>query len=190
MGYLHILNLYADQTILKFKECYALEKIHGTSANINYSNGTVNLFSGGEKYEKFAALFNKEALKEKIESLGIEKIHIHGEAYGGKQQGMSATYGQDLKFIVFDVKIGDSWLDVPDAEKIALSLGLQFVHYEKVDTELETLNAQRDKDSVQAIRNGMGEGKHTEGIVLRPITEMNLKNGSRVIAKHSQKPKL
>ena len=30
MGYMHIDNLYKDQRILQFKECYALEKIHGT----------------------------------------------------------------------------------------------------------------------------------------------------------------
>ncbi len=29
MGYMHIDNLYKDQTILMFRECYALEKIHG-----------------------------------------------------------------------------------------------------------------------------------------------------------------
>ena len=29
MGYIHIGNLYKDQEILLFKECYALEKIHG-----------------------------------------------------------------------------------------------------------------------------------------------------------------
>ena len=34
MGYLEIKNLYADARVLGFKEVYALEKIHGTSANV------------------------------------------------------------------------------------------------------------------------------------------------------------
>ena len=34
MAYQHIDNLYKNQDILKFKECYALEKIHGTSASV------------------------------------------------------------------------------------------------------------------------------------------------------------
>ena len=34
MAYLHIDNLYKNQEILMFKECYALEKIHGTSGTI------------------------------------------------------------------------------------------------------------------------------------------------------------
>ena len=33
MAYMHIENLYRNQNILLFKQCYCLEKIHGTSAN-------------------------------------------------------------------------------------------------------------------------------------------------------------
>ena len=58
MAYLHIDNLYKNQDILLFKECYALEKIHGTSAHISFDGSEVKYFSGGEKYEKFVADFN------------------------------------------------------------------------------------------------------------------------------------
>ena len=37
MGYLHIENLYKNQTVLMFKELYALEKLHGTSAHIRWT---------------------------------------------------------------------------------------------------------------------------------------------------------
>lgn len=37
MGYLHIENLYKNQTVLMFKELYALEKLHGTSAHIAWT---------------------------------------------------------------------------------------------------------------------------------------------------------
>lgn len=106
MGYLHINNLYKDQDILKFREDYAPEKIHGTSANISYNNKTLHLFPGGENYNRFLALFDKEILKKKIEQLGVDKIVIYGEAYGGKCQGCKDIYGDELKFVVFDVKIG------------------------------------------------------------------------------------
>ena len=41
MGYRHIENLYRPraQTILLFRECYALEKIHGTSAHVAWRDG-------------------------------------------------------------------------------------------------------------------------------------------------------
>ena len=37
MGYRHIDNLYKDQRILLFRECFALEKIHGTSAHVSWT---------------------------------------------------------------------------------------------------------------------------------------------------------
>lgn len=189
MGYLHINNLYKDQTVLMFKECYALEKIHGTSAHISYDPATLELkyFSGGESHERFVGLFDGMKLRTGFTGLTLppdKKITVYGEAYGGKQQGMSATYGKDLKFIAFDVEIGERWLDVPSAEAIVKSLGLEFVSYEKVLTELTFLDTLRDAPSVQAVRNGITEPKPREGIVLRPLIEVTLNNGNRVIAKH------
>lgn len=68
MGYQHIENLYKNQTIFLFKECYALEKIHGTSAHIkwSYENQKLTFFSGGEDYYKFVSLFNEQELTEKF----------------------------------------------------------------------------------------------------------------------------
>jgi len=113
-------------------------------------------------------------------------VTVFGEAFGGKCQGMSSTYGKELKFVVFDVKIDKNWLDVPNAEDVAKKLGLEFVDYVKIKTDLDFINAERDKDSTQAIRNGCGEGKMREGVVLRPLIEVTKNNGSRVIAKHKR----
>lgn len=187
MGYLHIENLYKNQTILQLDEVYALEKIHGTSAHIRYKDGNVTFFSGGEKHENFKALFVEEYLTTALASLGVDEIIINGEAYGGKQQGMSKTYGKDLKFIVFDVRFNGRWLAVPIAEQVATFLKLEFVHYVKISTKLEDIDRERDADSVQAIRNGMGEGHKREGIVLRPCEELYDERGNRLIAKHKRK---
>lgn len=189
MGYLHIDNLYKDQTILMFKECYALEKIHGTSAHIgwNAQKKELRFFSGGESHEKFVTIFDKDALFAKLSELFIDSsVIIYGEAYGGKQQGMSDTYGKELKFVAFDVQINGLWLNVPNAESICGSLNIPFVPYAKVSTDLDALNAERDKDSTQAIRNGCGDGKIREGVVLRPLIEFTTNNGGRVIAKHKR----
>lgn len=186
MGYLHINNLYKDQKILLMKECFVLEKIHGTSSHISYKDKKLNFFSGGESHEKFVNLFDKEKLLEGFEKLGADDITIYGEAYGGKQQGMSHTYGKELKFIAFDVKIGYSWLNVPDAEDIVKGLGLEFVWYTKSSTDIEELNKYRDMDSPQAKRNGIDESKIMEGVVLRPIFELTQNNGTRLISKHKR----
>lgn len=187
MGYLHIENLYKDQTILMFKECYALEKIHGTSAHIKWNGILLNMFSGGEKYDNFIKLFDAEFLCQKFSELfGDKEVTIFGEAYGGKCQGMSATYGKELKFIGFEVKVEDKWLSVPNSEAICKSMNIEFVDYERTYTDLDKLNALRDADSTQAIRNGCGEGKMREGVVLKPLIELTTNGGSRIIAKHKR----
>jgi len=214
MSYMHIDNLYKNQDILDFKECYAMEKIHGTSAHVRFTREIkipscvgeehlsdypvplvtekVTFFSGGEKHETFVALFDQEALLAKFKEIlpgppqGDVEIYVYGEAYGGKCQGMSKTYGKELRFVAFEVKIGHSWLKVPDAEEVVRKLGLEFVFYNKIPAVMSAIDSVRDADSVQAIRNGMGPGHIREGIVLRPLFEVKKNSGERVIAKHKR----
>ena len=186
MGYLHIQNLYKDQTILMFRECYALEKIHGTSAHVSWNEGRLGFFSGGEPYERFKKLFDEPALTAAFERLGHPKIIVYGEAYGGKQQGQSHRYGPALKFVAFDVQIGEHWLIIPSAADIVETLGLEFVHYAKVSTDLAALDAERDAPSVQAVRNGVAGAQTREGIVLHPLIELTGRTGERIVAKHKR----
>ena len=166
---MHIENLYRPkaQVILNFKKVFALEKIHGTSAHITFKCNPSNkdqrqlvFFSGGESYDKFINLFDKDALMKGLIELGLDSerdLTIYGEAYGGSQQGMSGTYGKSLKFIAFDVQIGNCWLSVPEADALVTKLGLEFVYYTEVSTDLASLDAERDGPSIQAIRNGVSE---------------------------------
>jgi hypothetical protein len=194
MGYLHIDNLYKNKDILMFKECYALEKIHGTSAHISYNENTfnnipftmLNYFSGGVEQSTFERLFDDKILINLFteKGLGEKEIVIFGEAYGGKTQKMSETYGKELKFVVFDIKVGDCWLSVSDAYGLAISLGLDFVHYNRICTDMESIDKERDAPSIQAIKNGIEEPRLREGIVLRPLIEFLDNRGNRIICKH------
>ncbi len=186
MGYMHIDNLYKNTEILLFKECYTLEKIHGTSAHISWKDKKVLLSPGGESSVRFTKLFDVKKLETKFKELFDCDVVIYGEAYGGKCQGMSKTYGKDLKFIVFDVKVEDCWLDVTNGEDVATKLGLEFVGYHKVFTDLNLIDAERDMPSFQAVRNGCGNDKLREGIVLRPLMELKKNNGDRIIVKHKR----
>lgn len=234
MGYMHIENLYKNQNILLFKKCYALEKIHGTSAHISFKRiygsnaGTalklaqemraaanlpplpddptavdspdtvqIGFFSGGEKYDNFVAIFDQEDLKRRFLEAGPENMIVFGEAYGGKQQGMKDTYGPKLKFVAFDVLMGEerdpnappgskTWLGVESATKMVERLGLEFVPWNLVSTDLETLDRERDLPSRQAVRNGITEPRIAEGIVLRPPIEVKTNNGARLMAKHKR----
>lgn len=193
MAYRHIENLYRNKEILMFKQCFAMEKIHGTSAHVKYNREQDKLifFSGGAKHEQFLKLFDQEelhaAFKANCEEHNVSSLTVWGEAYGGKMQGMSATYGKELKFIAFEVLIEDNfWQSVPQAEKIAKKLGFEFVHYDVIDTTEEAINAAMMADSVQAVRNGMGTGHMREGVVLRPLIELQHNNGGRIICKHKR----
>lgn len=179
---MHINNLYKNQDILEFKRCYALEKIHGTSAHIAHKvDKGLWFFAGGVKHDDFIKIFDQEFLAEALKGLNVT---IYGEAYGGKCQKMSDVYGPELKFVAFDVNIDGCWLAVPQADKFVKNLNLEFVDYVLIPTDLDKLNEQRDRPSTQAIRNGIGDDKEREGVVLRPIFEVTKNNGSRVIAKH------
>lgn len=186
MAYLHIDNLYKDQRILLFRECYALEKIHGTSASVSWRDGALRLSPGGETRERFIALFDEAALSLAFASLGHPSVVVYGEAYGGRQQAQQWRYGDTLRFVAFEVLVGDTWLAVPQACDVATQLGLQFVHYAKVPTDLSALDAERDAPSEQARRNGLAEDKPREGVVLRPLLELRDNAGMRIIAKHKR----
>ena len=187
MGYLHIDNLYKSQDILLFKECYAMEKIHGTSTHIawKFESKTVRLSSGGESNTKFSALFDIDFLKSKFEEIFPDQdVIIYGEGYGGKQQAMSGTYGKELKFIGYDVKVGGVWLNIPNAEDVCNQFNIEFDYYDKIEVTLDNFNKYRDMPSVIAVRRGIIEPKKREGIVLRPLTEMRTNNDERVICKY------
>jgi hypothetical protein len=93
MGYLHIENLYKSQDILLFRRCYALEKVHGTSAHVTWGAAGVTFFSGGESHTRFVGLFDDAVLRDRFSALGHAEVTVYGEAYGGSQQGMKLVYG-------------------------------------------------------------------------------------------------
>ena len=181
--------------------------VHNTSAHIQYhpeklvsdGNGGEILESpmltfspGGCKYDHFMLNFPQARQDEILLKISSDwkrfaDITIYGEAYGGKLQKMGDTYGPDLKFIAFEVLIGESWLTVDRAAFFCSELGIEFVHYERGPATIEWLDSQRDADSVQAIRNGMGPGKKREGIVVHPLMELVYPQGEgRIIAKHKR----
>ncbi len=184
MGYQHIDNLYKNLTeMLMFKQVFALEKVHGTSAHVAFKDGTVGYFSGGCKHDSFVELFDNEAMYAAFMALGYDDVVVYGEACGGKIQKMSHLYGDSIRFIAFDVKVGDTWLNVPNAADVVGKLGLEFVPYVQVDNSLEQLDGLRDAPSALAQRWGT-EGGIREGIVIRTLVEITNSKGQRVMSKH------
>lgn len=188
MSYQHIENLYRPeaQRILAFRRVYAMEKIHGTSAHLDWRNGAIRYFAGGAAHETFVRVFDHEALTTAFVAVGHDAVTVYGEAYGGKMQGMSKTYGPALRFVAFEVRVGETWLDVPNAADVAGKLGLDFVPWREVDATVEALDAERDRPSEQAVKCGMGDDRPREGIVIRPPFECVDSRGNRLVAKHKR----
>ncbi len=215
MGYLHIENLYKNQNVLLFRELYALEKLHGTSANVRWTpcinaeerskffesdvkikgqqelyasdadHGYLIAFSGGASINLFEAMLNPTELMKKFSAF-TDVVEVYGELYGGAQQKQGWRYGKELKFCAFDVKIGSCWLSVPQAEEVAQKLGLEFVSWTKIPGTVEACDAARDAASVQAKRNGVAGDQPMEGVVLRPLIELRDNRDNRIIAKHKR----
>jgi hypothetical protein len=192
VGYASIDNLYKNRAILLEPQIYALEKIDGTSASVafNRNQNIIHYHGGCVQDPVFKALFDPEDLEAKFHQLAGEKITIYGEAYGGKVQKGAWRYGPNIKFVAFEVKVDDQWLAVPEAEKIVLFLGLEFVHYVRISTKLSEIDFWRDATSEQAIRNGVttadGPFIRREGVILRAIDEKLDGRGNRIIAKHKR----
>lgn len=182
---MHINNLYKDGRIFNFNECYAMEKIHGTSARLDWRDNKLQYHAGGMKHDTFQNLQDFDFIENRFEEEFKDiDVSIYGEAYGGKMQGMSETYGKEPMFIVFEVKIGDDWLNVPNSEDVANKLNLEFVPYNKIKVTIPSLNKERDLPSRVAIRRGIVETKISEGIVCKPLEDCRDSKGNRIIVKH------
>lgn len=189
-----IIHLYKCPAFFEeFKDIMicAMEKIHGTSTHIAYSLKDKKLIchSGGERNSEFIKIFDlsyiETCLNELVVANDWKSIKIHGECYAGKQQQMSATYGNVLKFIVFDVKINNEYfLPLAEAVKITEQLKLEFVPYNIGPCTPEWIESQANMPSVQAQINGCGDDKLREGVVIKPLDEKPMSDGTRAIFKH------
>lgn len=197
MGYLHINNLAKDDKVLLFKEVWATEKVHGTSAHVSWNPDQQRIvyFSGGASAENFRALFD-EAFEERFMKLVDQngkdiEVVVYGEAYGGKMQGMRLTYGNELRFIAFEVRVGCRWLSFDKVREIAKDLGLEVVPGKVIPATEEALTEYRNSPSEVAVLRGCQDNADRfgnkpplrEGIVIRPLVEMRTNGNSRVMAK-------
>ena len=107
---------------------------------------------------------------------GDTPVHVFGEGYGGNIQQKS-QYGPEQKMVLFDVRIGDWWLERDKVEEIADSLGVEIVPivgkgslYDLVDLVQE------------GFKSAWGDFI-AEGIVAKPFVSLNARDGGRIITK-------
>src|SRR5690349_3648717 len=79
----------------------------------------------------------------------LTNVTLYGEGYGPKIQKGGGNYRDDVSFVLFDVKVGDFWLDRDNVNDVATKLGIDSVPVLGVGTLL---------DAVDIVTLGFGPG--------------------------------
>ena len=172
------------------------EKVNGTNIRIIF-DGQLITFGGktdraqipadlvNRLNEKFLPLFPDFRNIFKCSMEGHIEVCLYGEGYGPKIQKGGGNYRTNQDFVLFDIKIGDWWLQRVDIEDIAQKLNIDIVPIIGVGTL---------PDMVQKVRNGFDSTWSTlktvfkaEGVVARPDIELKTRSGHRIITKIKHK---
>ena len=104
-------------------------------------------------------------------------VCLYGEGYGAKIQKGGGNYRQDQDFVLFDICVGEWWLQREDVEKFALEFKLDIVPIIGEGTLY---------DAIDKVKNGIISqwgNFQAEGIVARPKIELKARDGNRIITK-------
>lgn len=158
------------------------EKVHGTNIRIMFDGERITFGGKTDRAQIPAFLVTRlnevflpqlDLFKEKF----ADGVCLYGEGYGAKIQKGGGNYRPDQDFVLFDVKIGDWWLQRSDVEDIATQLNLDIVPIIGTGTLAKMVEQTR-----QGFNSLWGNFK-AEGIVARPITELKTRGGHRIITK-------
>lgn len=157
------------------------EKVDGTNIRVMVDSGVT--FGGktdnAQIPAKLVERLNERFLPQSdlLAEMFVDGACLYGEGYGTKIQKGGGNYRADQDFVLFDVKVGEWWLQREDVEEIAAKLGLDIVPI--IGTG--TLN-----EAVEWAKRGIGStwgDFQAEGIVARPATELKTRSGHRIITK-------
>lgn len=159
------------------------EKVDGTNIRVMFQGGSI--FFGGRTDEasipaQLVTRLNARFLP-LIAQLGEMFTDgyavLYGEGYGAKIQKGGGKYRADPDFVLFDVRVGQWWLQRADVEDVAKKLGIDVVPVIGEGTLHEAVAWAK-----RGIRSTWGDFQ-AEGIVARPKTELNARSGHRMITK-------
>ena len=161
------------------------EKIDGTNIRIYWDGHKITFGGRTDRSSIPSHLVNKlneTFLNEETEQLfeqkfGEKEVILFGEGYGTKIQAVGSDYRSDVGFILFDVLIGDNYLNRESVENIATAFGLEVVPIVLRGTINEAVDFIKTKPN-----STIGKAK-MEGVVGRPKVELLDRCGHRLIVK-------
>lgn len=178
--------LYGDWTCSEFEYLAEnawvfTEKVDGTNIRIMFDGERVSF--GGKTDNAAIPAKLVERLRERFpdatafqSAFDCGDVCLYGEGYGaGIQKG--GTYRADQDFVLFDVRVGNWWLQRKDVEDVAAKLALEVVPVIGAGTLFDCISYVRD-----GFNSHWGDFA-AEGIVARPQTELCTRSGDRIITK-------
>ncbi len=132
--------------------------------------------------ERFMVIEQRKKLGEMFPSGAV----LYGEGYGAGIQKVGPKYKDHQDFVLFDVRVGNWWLERANVEDVATKLGLEVVPVLGEGTLLEMIDWVQEGFESRWATIG-GERFKAEGIVARPATELCDRAGKRIITKLKHK---
>jgi hypothetical protein len=104
-------------------------------------------------------------------------VCLYGEGYGAGIQKVGSLYGPTKKFVLFDVKIGNTWLTYDNVVDIAFKMGIDVVPTRYI------CNIPTAISFVQGgFKSNWGDF-NAEGLVGQPLVSLFNRRGGRIITK-------
>lgn len=157
------------------------EKVDGTNIRLSLKDGDPNLQGRNEKSDiprELQLAIHKLLPVDKVRTyFSHEDWCLYGEGYGAGIQKGGGNYRADAGFVLFDVKMGEWWLKREDVVSIAAGLGVDVVPSIGIGTLHDMV-----KFAKAGITSTWGDFR-AEGIVARPICDLQTRGGHRLITK-------
>lgn len=164
---------------LMFNSWMWTEKLDGTNMRIIWTGDRVEIRGRTDDANLRPSLLAAITInsEELFSVFGDRPACLYGEGVGAGIQKGGGRYGSAPSFHLFDVKIGDFWLEWDAVKEIAAKLGIPSVP----DVGVRTL-ASAIADIETGVRSVFFDGL-CEGIVGKPLVSLFAKTRERVIVK-------
>ena len=171
--------------LLKDIDWICTEKIDGTNIRIMWDGEKVR-FGGKTDNAQIPIMlisalqdtFTNEKMKECFPD--ADNVCLYGEGYGKKIQKDGNYLPDRADFILFDVRVGDWWLNRDANEDVASKLDIGVV---------AIMGIWKLEEAIEFVRKGfkstISDNKNyiAEGLIMKPVTELFNRKGERVISK-------
>jgi ATP-dependent RNA circularization protein (DNA/RNA ligase family) len=158
------------------------EKVNGANIRVMYKDNMIDFGGRTNNAQLPATLVSKlnqiffPILDAFTDTFGEHEVTLYGEGYGPKIQNGS-KYREDQSFVLFDIRIGNIWLERSNVEYLAKKFGIEHVPVIGTGNLYDAINIVSERFDSQ-----WGDFE-AEGIVARPKVELNTRRGERVITK-------